>query len=259
MCRLFAHRADSPRPAIAPLFTAPNALAQQSREHADGWGIAHLHRGREMRVLREPVAAHASETFEAHARAVCSELVLAHVRKASVGQNCEANTHPFEHGGWLFAHNGTVRRFDQRRAEIERRIDPALRRHLRGDTDSERCFFLFLGELARERRGDPLARAGRAMLRVAAFLRATDPSDVPRPSVANFIATDGDAVVALRFGKMLHLAAPAVDEPLRDGMRLRALLVSSEPTDSRLRWRALAHGQGVAIDSRMVLHRFCGG
>jgi predicted glutamine amidotransferase len=258
MCRLFALRSDSPRPAFGPLWSAPNALAEQSREHADGWGVAHLHRGREMRVFREASPAHGSEAFRSHARVLSSELVLAHIRKASIGGNLLANTHPFEHAGWLFAHNGTVRGFDSRRAQLERRTDPALRKHLRGETDSERCFFLFLGELGRGR-GTPLERAARALARVASYIRATDPSDLPRPSVANFMATDGDALVALRFGKMLHLAAPGHVGPLRDGTAVRALYISSEPTDAGMRWRALAHGQGVGIDSNLVVRRFHAG
>ena len=209
-----------------------------------------------MRVVRDVAPAHQSRDFRAHAEALRSELVLAHVRKASVGPNELSNTHPFEHEGWVFAHNGTLRAFASRRGEIERRIDPALRRHLSGETDSERCFFLFLGELAKDTRGELIDRAGRALGRVARYIRATDPPDVPRPSVANFVATNGDALLALRFGKMLHLAAEGCDGPVRDGTPVRALLVSSEPTDSRRHWRALAHGQGLGIDARMVVRRF---
>lgn len=255
MCRLFALRSAEPRSAYQPLFAGPHALARQSVEHPDGWGVAHLERG-VMRIAREVRPAFESERFEAHARELSSELIVAHIRKASVGANRLENTHPFTHDGWVFAHNGTIRRFEERRAAFERRIAPELRAHLSGDTDSERCFFMFLTELRRASSGDPLVRAAGALARVAAYTRESDPPDLPRASVANFVATDGDRLVALRFGKMLHFATPGARGPLRDGTPVNALLVASEPTDSRAGWRRLAHGQGVAIDRRLVLRRF---
>jgi len=254
MCRLFALRADAPRSVYEPLWAAPRALARQSTAHPDGWGIAHLD-SKGMRVLRQANAAHDSDAFRERARALRSEVVVAHVRKASVGSNKIVNTHPFQHEGWVFAHNGTIRRFDERRRAVEKRIAPSLRGQLQGDTDSERCFLFFLTELARETRGDVLERAGRALSRVAAYTRQTDPPDVPRPSVANFIATDGDVLIALRFGKALHVAAPGT-RVLRDGSRVRELWISSEPTHRNAGWRKLAHGQGLALDKRMRLHRF---
>lgn len=255
MCRLFALRSAAPVNAFRPLWEAPTALARQSVEHPDGWGIAHLERG-VMRIAREVRPAFESERFQTHAKNITSELMIAHIRKASVGSNRLENTHPFTHDGWVFAHNGTVRRFDERRAEFERRIDPALRQHLTGETDSERCFFMFLTELRRAKQGDTLERAMHALAKVAAYTRESDPPDLPRPSVANFIATDGDRLVSIRFGKMLHFAAPGARGPLRDGTRVDSLLVASEPTDHRHAWRKLQHGQGVAIDRNLVLRRF---
>jgi glutamine amidotransferase len=34
--------------------------------------------------------------------------VLAHLRRATVGRVALENTHPFCHGSWVFAHNGTL-------------------------------------------------------------------------------------------------------------------------------------------------------
>ena len=108
-----------------------------------------------MRVERGLLPAHADEAFVEAARAARSRVVIAHVRDASVGPVTEANTHPFVHDQWIFAHNGTVARFKdvaRVRAELEAEIDPELRRALRGETDSERCFLIFLTRLAARRR-----------------------------------------------------------------------------------------------------------
>ncbi|HEY5910644.1 MAG TPA: class II glutamine amidotransferase, partial [Verrucomicrobiae bacterium] len=85
------------------------------------------------------------------AHALCSGVVVAHVRDASVGPVTELNTHPFVHGPWLFAHNGTVARYekhDRVRAALEAEIDRPLRYAIRGDTDSERCLYVLLTRLA---------------------------------------------------------------------------------------------------------------
>jgi predicted glutamine amidotransferase len=254
MCRLFALHARTPSSVYHSLWSAPTALARQSVKHPDGWGVAHLEDG-ELRVTRALGAAHGSEAFRDHVKALTASLVLAHIRKASVGGHVLENTHPFTHDGWVFAHNGTIRKFETRRGDFEQRIDPGLRTHLSGETDSERCFFLFLSELARAPRGETVDRASRALARVATYARQSDPRDLPRPSVANFVATNGDVLLALRFGKMLHIAARE-GEPLRSGTQLDALLVASEPTEPTLQWHKLSHGQGVAIDRRRTLHRF---
>jgi DNA-binding Lrp family transcriptional regulator len=99
-----------------------------------------------IKALQGPMEA-IERPYDAAAREARSEIVVAHVRDASVGAIDPRNTHPFQHGRWLFAHNGTVARFRRvagvRRA-IEAEIAPAYRALLSGTTDSERCFYLFL-------------------------------------------------------------------------------------------------------------------
>jgi len=159
MCRLFAQRADPDFDYCEPLCGAASALRFQSYRHPHGWGIG-WYVGREPRVRRGLLPAHADRAFVEAARAARSRLVLVHVRDASVGRVAAENTHPFAAGPWLFAHNGTVARFKTSaslRAAIERRVHPRLRRRIRGETDSERCFYLFLtrlGEHSRSRAPD---------------------------------------------------------------------------------------------------------
>src|SRR5690349_12390904 len=146
MCRLFAQHASRDHDLHEPLCSASNALRTQSHKHPHGWGIG-WYDAAGVQVRRGVTPAHADDAFVAAAREARSEIVLAHVRDASVGAVETCNTHPFQHGRWLFAHNGTVARFRRvaavRRA-IEAEIAPARRSLLAGDTDSERCFFLFL-------------------------------------------------------------------------------------------------------------------
>src|SRR6185369_2239000 len=130
MCRLFAQHASRDHDLHEPLCSAANALRVQSHKHPHGWGIG---------------------WYDAAGVQLRRGVMAAHVGDASVGAVAEANTHPFVHAQWIFAHNGTVARFKKVarvRAALEAEIDPALRPAVRGDTDSERVFFLFLTRLA---------------------------------------------------------------------------------------------------------------
>ncbi|HTN52714.1 MAG TPA: class II glutamine amidotransferase [Anaeromyxobacter sp.] len=214
MCRLFGQHAQPPFDAVAPLCTAENALRFQSHRHPHGWGIGWYVDGVPS-VRRGILPAHADDAFTAAGREIRSPVVVAHVRDASVGPVLHENTHPFVHERWLFAHNGTVARFRDHpevRAALEAEIDADLRGRIRGDTDSERCFYLFLGRLrARAGLEDPGLEAVRRALAetTALVLRVADAVPVPKPSSLTFLVSDGQLLAACRRGRTLHVAAGA--------------------------------------------------
>ncbi len=133
MCRLFGFRSAASERVHDALVLERNSLRQQSLEHPDGWGIASWQDGGLPQVARGLGAAHLDPEFERVSSAVQARTVLAHLRLASVGSVKLDNAHPFTHGRWAFAHNGTLHGFDRHRAAIEALIAPALpnlpRRH----------------------------------------------------------------------------------------------------------------------------------
>src|SRR5438128_8982975 len=114
MCRLFGCRTVTPGAVAHELLHGANALRIQSREHPDGWGLG-WYVGRVPQVVRSLTAAHGDEDFEEVSSFVTASTILAHIRKASIGRVALENTHPFEWGPWLFAHNGTVPEWEERR------------------------------------------------------------------------------------------------------------------------------------------------
>jgi predicted glutamine amidotransferase len=211
MCRLFVQHASPAHDLSEPLCAARNALRTQSHRHPHGWGIG-WYEGGGPRLRRGIVPAHADAAFVEAARQARSEIVLAHVRDASVGPVVEENTHPFLHGRWLFAHNGTVARYkrsDALRAAIEAEIDPDLRRRIEGDTDSERCFFLFLTRLGGR---VPLGRRTRledvraALAETVDLVRRLADRGDEKPSSLNLAVSDGDVLAVCRRGRTLHVA-----------------------------------------------------
>ena len=214
MCRLFGQHAHAGLDPSEPLCSAENALRFQSHHHPHGWGIGWYEDGAP-RVRRGILPAHSDAMFLEAGREVRSSLVVAHVREASVGPVRNENTHPFVHERWLFAHNGTVARFKDAadvRTAIAAEIDVDLRPLLRGDTDSERCFYLFLTRL-RARGGlvapgiEDVRRALSAMVDVVTGIADAAPGH--KPSSLTCLVSNGRLLAACRHGRTLHLASDA--------------------------------------------------
>jgi glutamine amidotransferase len=144
MCELFAMSSLEP----ATVSFSLNELARHGGEtgpHKDGWGVA-FYAGTDVRIVREASAASDSPSMEfvkeQHFR---SNIVVSHIRKATMGAIELANTQPFarELGGRMhvFAHNGELEGTDGLGDLREGRYRPV------GDTDSERAFCSLLNQL----------------------------------------------------------------------------------------------------------------
>jgi predicted glutamine amidotransferase len=268
MCRLFGSRTRAPSAVAHELFHGANALRVQSREHPDGWGLGWYENGAP-RVVRSLTPAHGDRDFEKLSQFVQATTVVAHVRKASIGRVAQENTHPFQRGTWLFAHNGTVPGWEQARGPLENLIDPSLRSSLHGETDSERCFLLFLTRLRRRCPVDaalvePAAAAlaetvelVRKVVEEAAQASAQEPpASSPEAAQASttFLATDGRLLLACRRGRTLSISSPAPDAEGRCDYVALASEDPGEPLPGGARaWRPLAEGSLVAVDEELRL------
>jgi glutamine amidotransferase len=248
MCRLFGQHAHPDFDPCAPLCDRENALRFQSHKHPHGWGIAWYDAASGApapRVRRGLLPAHQDDAFVATAREARSSIVVAHVRDASVGPVSAENTHPFTLGRWVFAHNGTVARFRRSakvRARIEAELEPDLRALVRGDTDSERCFLLFLSRLRARAPLDaaPLARVREALAEATRAIVGIADSPRVKPSSLNFLVTDGRLLAATRLGRTLHVAADA-------GPR-HAFVIASEPIGPPEGWEEVPDGGFVGTE-----------
>lgn len=218
MCRIFAMRSSDAQSAACSLRDAPNSLRKQScgdREghiHADGWGVCHYADGEPV-VERGTAPASADPAFAAAADRAVGSTVLAHVRWGSHGTVSLPNTHPFTHGPWTFAHNGTMP--GSTLDWIEKACDPAFAKLRRGETDSERIFHLLLTQMRGKGLNPdrPAADPQRAAWLVADavgqlldwFDRA-DPAEKVKPLIPglNLLLTDGSTLVCSRWNRTLH-------------------------------------------------------
>lgn len=154
-----------------------------TKGHPDGWGVV-AWKGSEVGFFeKKPDSAFHDTTYLAAVREIAKmgpTLVLAHLRKASIGKNAIENTQPYLWDGYCFCHNGTVHDFEKLS------LEPAFRRHLKGTTDSEAVFFWLLQEMARSYD----AKEG--------FMRAAKHIASIERTAANILLSDGKMLYTMR-------------------------------------------------------------
>jgi glutamine amidotransferase len=241
MCRLYGFRANEPTKVECTLVHAQNALMVQSREdlvgksHANGWGLA-TYEDHLPHLERQAWAAYHGEHFRRAAARIFSQQVLAHVRRATVGEPKIENTHPFGDGPWVFIHNGTVPNFDRLRPRLLAALPETRRQAIRGDTDSEHVFHYLRSLQERGPARGPLEVLRQGLGQVVSWCREIDPAAAIG---LNVILTDGEEMVGSRLGRTLYYVEregvhdceicgfPHVHhDPHR---RYRAVIVASEP------------------------------
>lgn len=136
MCELFGFTAAASREISQKL----KSFFSHSTQHPDGWGLA-VFDSSNVNIEKEPVPAFESVYLSNRITVPVSEkLVMAHIRKASVGNIRYGNTHPFAGRdafgkNWVLTHNGTL--FSEPEKERYEQIQS-------GTTDSERILVRFL-------------------------------------------------------------------------------------------------------------------
>ena len=131
---------------------------------------------------------------------VRGDVVLGHVRSATVGTLRTENTHPFRYRQWLFAQTGTIAQFDAIRERLIASVPEFLRGGIRGETDAEILFHVYLSFLHDAGRLNDLVvepAAVRDALR--SCLQVVDGMTAEvggQPGEINLMITDGEHLVS---------------------------------------------------------------
>lgn len=256
MCR-FAVYQGPPIPVSHLLVTPSHSLRKQSfacRErrsplNEDGYGIGWYNSNGGPHWIHGDLPANLDPAFEPAARAIRSACFFGHVRAATQGMVPSVeNCHPFSSGPLLWMHNGLISGF-----EI---IQPLLREEIkggpyrmRGNTDSEASFALFLKMLERQK-ASGLDRLQQAMVGTIRQLeRWRQETSIQETHYLNLAVTDGTHTVVTRYyqsvglqltlyywrGDAAEIAAWSGSEEYEAGP---AIIVASEPLhDSSTGWQ----------------------
>ncbi len=144
MCELLGMSANVPTD-ICFSFTGLIQRGGSTGPHKDGWGIT-FYEGRGSRTFCDPSPGVKSKIAQLVAQyPIKSRVVISHIRRASRGQVCLENTHPFTRelwgDNWTFAHNGTLKGIKNRALKFY---------HPVGTTDSEHAFCWMLDRVRQQ-------------------------------------------------------------------------------------------------------------
>ena len=285
MCRLYGLQATHPTRPACELLDAQNALIQQSREDArglsnpHGWGVGRV-RADTTTCFRQVQPASESPEYREEVLRAEGTTVLAHVRRATVGQPEHANTHPFRYGEALLIHNGHVPAFEQVRPRLRDRLSETHRQAIRGSTDSEHVLALLLQLRAEAPDASLDIVTRRAVQHLQAWVSdeapqaAVDPVDADTASLShdaledllglNLLWTDGHTLAGSRLNRTLWAlertrphscpicghdhADPPADTDYRS-----VTLASERLTDED--WTEVPNGSVFEVDATGTLHR----
>lgn len=283
MCRFTLYMGPPVR--LSTLLTEPaHSLIQQSFHseerseplNGDGFGVGWY----APRLLTEPAVFHEitpawnSRNLNSIAKVVASPCILAHVRAASPGSGVNlANCHPFEYDRYLLMHNGHIGAFRRIRRKLLESLSDEAFGVVRGSTDTEHFFAIFVDEIVRngcpidtgppgEGNGAALQFAGYLSTAVARTLSFVREADGAEPSFLNIAVADGRHAAVCRFTdhpteepESLYYLCGEVYEPAgRRFPHRRAddegvpVIVSSERLTDDARWNAVPPNHMVVLD-----------
>lgn len=274
MCRIFGFRSILSSRVHSSLVSADNALMIQSEAHPDGWGVAYYHAGAP-HIIKSVSTAVSDQLFKRVSGLVASETVVAHLRRATLGSKSILNTHPFQHGSWVFAHNGNIKNFAQHRERLLLLVNAKLRRFILGDTDSELIFHLILSEISKKA---PLEHRdisysilqgaiAKSVEKICQVVGPFNPDDgaPATETFLTFILSNGRSLITHQGGKDLYYSTyknkcpesascPSFNNTCENSVEegnINHLLFSSEPLGNENVWLKMKPGQVVGVDDNM--------
>ena len=200
---------------------------------------------------------------------ISSNVLMVHVRNATVGGWKDVNTHPFRFRRWLFSHVGHLPILDKSRKDVLETMPPFLVRNVRGETESEVFFHLLLNLLFKAGRIDDLSLGSE---RLAAFLKEgiteidnlakKDSRDAQDGKFA-FLVTNGQVMAGACRGIPMYYSHregifdctrhEASEQEIQRHGRFRGIMVGAEMLDPGHQWRELAQGTLLSVTKDLKL------
>jgi predicted glutamine amidotransferase len=232
----------------------------------DGYGVGWFNDDPAPRTFVGTEPAWDSTELQRVTPAIRSGCWFGHVRAASPGMeaSCE-NAHPFSRRGILWMHNGLVADFWRMRERMLQYMDETEREAIRGNTDSEVCFALFLSLLPRYD-GNPV----RTMRKLFDLIPQWQHDlAVGGPSYLNFAATNGNWMVLSRYVTERDIPSVSLfiaedvyyDETgasihlMNDGDGGTCVIVASEPLTEDTCWKEIPPQTLLSIEPSLEIER----
>jgi glutamine amidotransferase len=300
MCRFLVYKGAKPI-ILSKLITEPShSILTQSYDsrlrldsrrpvNGDGFGVGwytDVSLGPDPCIFTSTLPAWNCVNLERIAPKTASHLVFAHVRATTEGSLAENNCHPFQHNTLMWMHNGNIGAWQYVKRPLSDSLADKWFLSIKGGTDSEWAFALFLDLLQREG-VDPSAEPEggfetkllrRAMKKTIAKINEFV-KNVPDEykvgdetrSLLNFAVTDGHSVIVTRYvssrtdaaASLYYSSGTAWVEGSKGQFKMErrdkasdVVLVASEPlTFERHNWLSVPTNTIVTISKQTVYVR----
>lgn len=226
----------------------------------NGWGMGYYQASQPL-LRKQPKAPPGPLDIGEMAGKLRTNLIVGHVRSATVGSQRTENTHPFRYRNWLFCHSGTLDRFEQVKEDMLRSVPDFIRRNIRGKTDSEHLFHLFLSFLNDTgQMDDPRIKpevASRALGSTFAYVDRLITDQGGAPSDDCCIVSNGSLLLAIRRGRLLKAArqssytCPDADGKLKPAVNLKAVVLVGGVEPNLPGWEDVADRSVVTVDGSL--------
>ncbi|ROW02711.1 hypothetical protein VSDG_01688 [Cytospora chrysosperma] len=192
---------------------------RRGANNADGFGIGYYTSpklGADPCIFTSTTPAWNDPNLQRIASKTASHLIFAHVRATTEGSTSPDNCHPFQHGSLMWMHNGGLGGWKYIKRRLGERLSDKWYLGVRGGTDSEWAFALFLDTI--ERMGlDPSSAPKKgfgpmvlrkAMLKTIAQINelidqipesTLHSENIDTRSLLNFCVSDGHSIICTRY------------------------------------------------------------
>jgi glutamine amidotransferase len=241
------------KPANSLVHQATEAMQSPTRINADGFGVGWYapEISPEPAVFKDISPVWNNRNLGSIADKIESPCIFGHIRKASsYDPVTRENCHPFDRGRLLWMHNGDI----PGRARLARKVvelaDDVLLAKIRGNTDSEMAFTVFLAHL-----DDPLGPRQSTREMASAMEKTLDlltswhqESGTRDPLETNFCVTDGTSMLAARYAVSNGSKPSLFWYEGADAAGSRRVLIASEPLTDASEWQEVPESSLVVVD-----------
>jgi hypothetical protein len=202
--------------------------------NSGSFGLGYYSRG-ELLQRQAPRCQDEASDLAGMMESIRADLLIMHARTGKDAAAKPEDIHPFRFKEWLFAHNGAVAGFSEIKERLLEAVPSFIRRNIKGGTDSEILFHLFLSFLydagCLNRPAVQAGEIGDAVIRTFATVdEFAHLRDIP-PSAAAVIISDGYSLAVGSRGIPVDFA---VIDGISDCERCRGSMRPGEPDSARV-------------------------
>jgi len=240
------------------------ALRVDKVEKHEGIGVGYY--GNDEPLLKKRPAAEGEIDYQDLVSGISSSVLMIHIRHATVGAWKDVNTHPFRFRNWLFAHLGHLPGLEPHWEKITADMPPFLARDIRGETDSELAFHIFLDVLFKEGRLNDISVGAEELANhLKTCMEVIDKHHTGTPKKPNtaMLVSNGQIMAAVCRGVGMHYShregiqeCPHHEKSDQNDQlhrRFRGIMLGAEMSDPGHQWREVADASLLSITKELEL------